>query len=292
MNTVTTILKMNERQLKSGSDASWHDRYKSSSWVFVGGLSPDLCEGDVICVFSEWGEVEDIHLIRDKDTGKSKGFAFLKYEDFRSTVLAVDNFNGVLLLGKTLRVDHKLDYNPPQKKKKDRGPEDLGPKAFQPGHAYAGKELKANGFDINSGAAVFGNDGEIQKQIVENKLANNVVQLNDSESDSDYSSSGIVEDDVKSGTHNHKKNPKNESKKKKRKREKHEKKAKKKEKKKAKKAKKKLKKMAKKKAKITKSRDRNFTKMAMQEENISHGVSAPSSTKNKANGGVLDWRGQ
>ena len=36
----------------------------------------------------------DINLVRDKTTGKSKGFAFLAYEDQRSTILAVDNFNG------------------------------------------------------------------------------------------------------------------------------------------------------------------------------------------------------
>jgi RNA recognition motif-containing protein len=40
-------------------------------------------------------QIEDIHLVRDKGSGKSKGFAFLKYEDQRSTVLAVDNFNGI-----------------------------------------------------------------------------------------------------------------------------------------------------------------------------------------------------
>lgn len=33
--------------------------------------------------------------MRDKKTGKSKGFCFLCYEDQRSTVLAVDNFNGI-----------------------------------------------------------------------------------------------------------------------------------------------------------------------------------------------------
>ena len=32
-------------------------------------------------------------------------------------MLAVDNFNGTKLLGRTLRVDHKLSYSPPQKKK-------------------------------------------------------------------------------------------------------------------------------------------------------------------------------
>lgn len=32
-------------------------------------------------------------MVRDKKTGKTKGYAFVCYEDQRSTVLAVDNFN-------------------------------------------------------------------------------------------------------------------------------------------------------------------------------------------------------
>lgn len=44
---------------------------------------------------SRYGEVVNINLIRDKVTGKQKGFCFLCYEDQRSTVLAVDNFNGI-----------------------------------------------------------------------------------------------------------------------------------------------------------------------------------------------------
>jgi RNA-binding motif X-linked protein 2 len=39
--------------------------------------------------------VLDVNLIRDKKTGKSKGFAFLKYENQKSTILAVDNLTGI-----------------------------------------------------------------------------------------------------------------------------------------------------------------------------------------------------
>ena len=39
----------------------------------IGGLSYELTEGDVICVMSQWGEVEDINLVRDKATNKSMG---------------------------------------------------------------------------------------------------------------------------------------------------------------------------------------------------------------------------
>ncbi len=41
-----------------------------------------------------YGEIVDVNLVRDSKTGKSKGFAFVAYEDQRSTVLSVDNFNG------------------------------------------------------------------------------------------------------------------------------------------------------------------------------------------------------
>lgn len=42
-----------------------------------------------------YGEIVNINLVRDRKSGKSKGFCFLAYEDQRSTVLAVDNFNGI-----------------------------------------------------------------------------------------------------------------------------------------------------------------------------------------------------
>lgn len=87
-----------------------------------GNLDHRLTEGDIRTVFSQFGEPTDLNLVRDKvsaahtvshdgqrlpfsspsylrcflpkETGKSKGFCFLAYEDQRSTVLAVDNFNG------------------------------------------------------------------------------------------------------------------------------------------------------------------------------------------------------
>ena len=66
-----------------------------SAWVYAGNLAYTLTEGDLITVFSQWGEISNINLVRDKDTGKSKGFCFICYEDQRSTILAVDNFNGM-----------------------------------------------------------------------------------------------------------------------------------------------------------------------------------------------------
>jgi RNA-binding motif X-linked protein 2 len=89
-----------------------------SAYIFVGGLSRDLTEGDVITIFSQYGEVMNINMPRDKETGKPKGFAFLMYEDQRSTVLAVDNLGGANILERTIRVDHVKDY----KEKRDKEP--------------------------------------------------------------------------------------------------------------------------------------------------------------------------
>ena len=71
-------------------------------------------EGDLIIVFSEFGEIVDLNLARDKVTGKSKGFAFIAYEDQRSTILAVDNFNGIDLCGRIIKVNHVKKYKPPK----------------------------------------------------------------------------------------------------------------------------------------------------------------------------------
>ena len=42
-----------------------------------------------------YGELVNINMVRDKVTGKTKGFCFICYQDQRSTDLAVDNFNGI-----------------------------------------------------------------------------------------------------------------------------------------------------------------------------------------------------
>uniref|UniRef100_A0A3B0MTN2 RNA-binding protein, putative n=1 Tax=Theileria annulata TaxID=5874 RepID=A0A3B0MTN2_THEAN len=109
------IHRLSELELKKGiiGEGSWHNQYKDSCYIFIGGLDHRMTEGDIIIVFSQFGEPIDINLKRDKDTGKSLGYCFLGYKDQRSTILAVDNFNGSTLLGRRIRVDHVMDYSAP-----------------------------------------------------------------------------------------------------------------------------------------------------------------------------------
>lgn len=94
------------------------------------------------------------------------GFGFIKYEDQRSTILAVDNMNGTELLGKILRVDHKDNYVAPKKSKKEleemaeRGEKD--DRTYRPGRAYEGKEL-ASEYNITKGVNIF-NPNENEKE--------------------------------------------------------------------------------------------------------------------------------
>ncbi|XP_050236404.1 zinc finger CCCH domain-containing protein 25 [Mercurialis annua] len=115
MNPLTLVKRIQsinskEAELGISEEASWHAKYKDSAYVFVGGIPFDLTEGDLLAVFAQCGEIVDVNLVRDKGTGKSKGFAFVAYDDQRSTILAVDNLNGAEVAGRTIRVDHVSKY--------------------------------------------------------------------------------------------------------------------------------------------------------------------------------------
>jgi RNA-binding motif protein, X-linked 2 len=111
--------------------------------------------GDCICILSQFGEVDDIHLVREDDTGKSRGFGFVKYEDARSCVLAVDNLIGSQILGRSLRVDHVEHYRLPKKlQEQEQSKREQQEQLGEAGHAYKGVELE-NKYNIQKGVDLF-----------------------------------------------------------------------------------------------------------------------------------------
>ena len=108
MNSIRQTQQLNKRELENCTppSASWHRDYADTAFVYIGGLAAELTEGDIITIFSQYGEPVYLNLVRDKETGKSKGFAFLKYADQRSCDLAVDNLGGASVRGRLLNVDH------------------------------------------------------------------------------------------------------------------------------------------------------------------------------------------
>ena len=116
MNKIKSIAQITNKELQELTPftASWHQDYADSAYIFLGGLNYRMNEGDLVIVCSQFGEVVDCRLARDRKTGKSRGFAFLAYEDQRSTVLAVDNLNGIELCGRTILCDHVKQYKIPK----------------------------------------------------------------------------------------------------------------------------------------------------------------------------------
>ncbi|KAH9861664.1 hypothetical protein J1614_011417 [Plenodomus biglobosus] len=108
MNSVRNIQQLNKRELEAGinPEGSWHTDYRDTAFIYIGGLPFELSEGDIITICSQYGEPVWIKLARDKETGKSRGFAWIKYEDQRSCDLAVDNLGGATIMDRVIRVDH------------------------------------------------------------------------------------------------------------------------------------------------------------------------------------------
>lgn len=108
MNSIRKVNEINQKELANNvsDDASWHYDYRDTQYIFIGSLHTDLKEEDVIKIFSQYGIPTHINMVKDRDLGKSRGFAYLKYRNFRSCVLAVDNLNGIKILDRLIKVDH------------------------------------------------------------------------------------------------------------------------------------------------------------------------------------------
>ena len=116
LSKIKQIQRLNEQELnyKINYNASWHYKYRDSSYIYISGFPKEVTEGDLVIVFSQYGEIVDCRIVRDKKTGKSKGFGYICYEDQRSTILAVDNLNGIKIGGNIILVDHVEEYKLPK----------------------------------------------------------------------------------------------------------------------------------------------------------------------------------
>ena len=73
--------------------------------IYVGNLSFDTSESDLEQAFSQHGEVEEVQIITDRDTGRSRGFGFVKMRDDNAGRTAIDQLNGTDLGGRNIVVN-------------------------------------------------------------------------------------------------------------------------------------------------------------------------------------------
>ena len=76
-----------------------------SKKLFVGSLSWDTNDEGLRTAFSAHGEISEAVVITDRDTGRSRGFGFVTFDDDDAADKAVAALNGTELDGRTIRVD-------------------------------------------------------------------------------------------------------------------------------------------------------------------------------------------
>ena len=72
--------------------------------LFVGNLPFSIAESDLRTLFEEYGSVERVSIITDRDTGKSRGFAFVEMADDQAAEKAIGGLNGKEFDGRALSV--------------------------------------------------------------------------------------------------------------------------------------------------------------------------------------------
>ena len=75
-----------------------------SKKIYVGNLSYQTTEADLTTLFEQAGEVESVSIITDRDTGRSKGFAFVEMSN-EDAEKAIAQFNGTEVNGRALTVN-------------------------------------------------------------------------------------------------------------------------------------------------------------------------------------------
>ena len=73
--------------------------------IYVGNLSFDAMEDDVRQLFAEFGEVSAVNIITDRDSGRSKGFAFVEMAQAEQAQNAMKSLNGKEFKGRALNVN-------------------------------------------------------------------------------------------------------------------------------------------------------------------------------------------
>jgi RNA recognition motif-containing protein len=73
--------------------------------LYVGNLSFDTSETQLRESFAPFGSVQTVQIIMDRDTGRSKGFAFIEMGSDAEAQAAIDGLNGKSVDGRTIAVN-------------------------------------------------------------------------------------------------------------------------------------------------------------------------------------------
>lgn len=73
--------------------------------IYVGNLSYQVTEDDLRDAFTAFGNVSRVNVVKDRETGRSKGFGFVEMDDAGQAQVAIDKLNNTDLKGRQMRVN-------------------------------------------------------------------------------------------------------------------------------------------------------------------------------------------
>ncbi|MGH1486553.1 MAG: RNA recognition motif domain-containing protein [Cellvibrionaceae bacterium] len=73
--------------------------------IYIGSLPYSTTEAELKTLFSAFGKTNDLSLVKDKDTGKSKGYAFIEMKQNIDADNAINALNGSIFQGKEIKVN-------------------------------------------------------------------------------------------------------------------------------------------------------------------------------------------
>lgn len=75
--------------------------------LFVYNLAPEIEESVIWKLFGPFGAVQQVNLVKDPQTNKCKGFAFVIMSDYNAALVAIQSLNGYMLANRVLQVSFK-----------------------------------------------------------------------------------------------------------------------------------------------------------------------------------------
>ena len=79
--------------------------------MYIGNLSFDTTKQDLETLFSQHGEVTDVHLPTDRDTGRPRGFGFVTMDSAQAMESAIKEIDGTDVDGRTIKVNEAKPRN-------------------------------------------------------------------------------------------------------------------------------------------------------------------------------------
>lgn len=77
--------------------------------IFIAGLPFQVGEEELTAVFGDFGHVRSLRIVKDRDTGQSKGFGFVEMTNDDEAREAIENMNGADYYGRRISVAEAED---------------------------------------------------------------------------------------------------------------------------------------------------------------------------------------